>query len=158
METIDFDFDNVGGISRIYAISVADVRRITPNFDGGHARLSLHQDAEPIDIPVYAPSSTVFTEIKTQEDGGDVYEVSISGLIPKLRYIDILQKLEKGDWMVVHQDANGNILLSGTKDIPLLFSSTKTTGGSDSVNGYKFNFTGKEPTPSVQIDSRAFYL
>ncbi len=158
MKTIDFDFDNVGGISRMYAIAAADVRRITPNAQGGHSRLSLHQGATPVEIPVYSPAATSFRETQTEEDGGSVYEVTISGLIPKIRYIEVVSQLEKGDWLVVHQDANGNILLSGTTDIPLMFSSSKSTGGSDSVNGNNFTFTAKEPAPSIHIDSRAFYL
>lgn len=158
MNRIDFDFDNVGGISRMYAIDVRGVHALTPNVLTGRYRLSLHRDAAVIEIPVYAPDSTSFSERQQLDDAGDVFHVSISGFIPRQNGAGLVQALERGSWLVIHQDANGDILLSGSVDVPLVFTSDKSSGGDGGLNGNSFTFSAVEPAPSVLIDTRAFYL
>ena len=49
----------------------------------------------------------------------------------------------------MHRDRNGCVLLSGSKDVPLLFSSVRSTGG---MNGNAFKFSGQESGPSVEVE------
>ena len=157
MNRIDFDFDNVGGISRMFAIDVRGVHALTHNLLTGLYRLSLHRGAIVIEIPVYAPEATDFSERQQLDDAGEVYKVSISGFIPR-QNSSLVPQLERGSWIVVHQDANGDTLLSGSVDVPLVFTSSKSAGGDGGKNGNAFTFSGTEPSPSVLLDTRAFYL
>lgn len=159
MKTIDFSFDNVGGISSIYAFPPQDVQSILLKPSTGTARLTLQANANIIQLPVYAPASTSWTEEHRVEDAGDTYAVAISGFIPRHAGIKEVNELSRGKWMVVHQDANGDVVLSGTPEVPLTFTSAKTTGTDGSTrNGTAFTFAANEPTPSILIDPQAFSL
>lgn len=156
MKTLEFDFDNVGGITRLYAVQTSALRRLDTNPLTGLSRLSLYPDAEVVEIPVY--NNVLFSEVQSEEDGGSVFAVQITGFIPRQENVLLISTLERSDWLVVHQDANGDILLSGTTDIPLMFASNKTTGSDGERNGNNFTFSASLPTPSVHIDNRAFYI
>lgn len=156
MKTIDFNFDNLGGISRLYAFSPDALRRIDRHPLTGLSRISLSEGATIIDLPVMG--DVVFSEKQTMEEGGDTFNVQIIGFLPKQQDVLTIQQLERGDWLVIHQDANGDILLSGTPAIPLVFASDKTTGTPEGRNGNNFIFSATEPTPSTHIDPKAFYL
>lgn len=75
--------------------------------------------------------------------------------IPKLRRDTnlIIEQLERGEWLVLSQDHNGTVYLSGSVDVPLTFSCEKTTGDSyTALNASSFLFEGKQPAPSLVID------
>ena len=75
--------------------------------------------------------------------------------MPKLSIIndDTIRILERGEWLVLNQDNNGTIHLSGTVDDPLNFISNKTSGsGADQTNGNAFQFMGVTPDSSLIID------
>ena len=159
MKTIDFDFDNVGGISSIYAFPPQDVQSVLLQPSKGTAKLTFNEDANIIQLPVYAPNSTSWSEDHTVGDAGDMYAVAISGFIPRHASSQLVNELSRGKWMVVHQDANGDIVLSGTTEVPLTFTSGKTTGTDGSTrNGTAFTFAANEPTPSILIDPTALSL
>ena len=157
MKTITFNHDQVNGVAHIYAIPSHAVREITYNPLNGLHRLSLLSADEIIVLPVYSPESTTFDEQQQTEEAVDTYNVTISVYIPRHVNPLITSTLEKGQWLVLHQDANGDILLSGTTDIPLTFQTHRTTSA-DSPSGNYAEFTAVEPTPSLHIDPRAFYI
>lgn len=153
MKTIQFDFDNVPGITAVYAIPLTSFVGIAYNPIFYHeAYPLLIRTEEIVQIPVFADSSFSFTEKQSREDGGELWAVEITGMIPKMHPLNdaTIRTLERGDWLVMHRDANGSVQLSGTKDVPLHFLSNKSSGQS-STNGNSFLFSGSEPEPSLFI-------
>lgn len=156
MKTIQFDFDNVGGITRIYTIPVTSFLRLRKDYINDMQYLEVKQRADIIAIPVYADSSFTFNETQSQEDGGELWTVEIAGLIPKRYKLNerIVRTLERGEWFVLFQDKNGDIVLAGSIEVPLHFLSDRTTGTETEVNGNRFKFGGIEAEPSVLIDNK----
>lgn len=155
MVYINFDFNNVGGLAEIYAIPPADVLRIRHDYRRDTYALELKTRDNIIVIPIYGDRSFSFDEQKSTADGGDYWEISIEGVIPKLCQDNsaIIERLERGDWLVLHSDNNGVAHLSGSVDIPLECSSDKTSGDSfTALNGTTLTFSGKQPSPSLVID------
>ena len=154
MKTIDFNFDNVGGMAHLYLIEAAAISAVNTNVSSGKVLPVLDNGATIYNIKVYG-DSFVFSEVMSVEDSGDVFNVIISGFIPKLDNLVDIAKLERGEWLALHQDANGNIILSGTRDVPLRFLSSKSTGSGSAKNATAFTIQGKEPTPSMMAESAA---
>lgn len=151
MKTLTFDYDNLHGIASIYAIPVSSYLRITPDYVDETLLLELIKRELVISIPVYTGDSFQFSESQSLEDGGDVWEVSITGVIPKRCRLNEkhINTLERGDWLVLSQDSNGTVTLSGTVDVPLKFSHSRTTGSTSELNGSRFTFSAKESEPSI---------
>lgn len=154
MKTIDFDFDNVGGMAHLYLIDAAAISAINTNVSSGKVLPVLDNGATIYNIKVYG-EGFVFSEVMSIEDSGNVFNVAISGFIPKLDNLVDIAKLEKGEWLALHQDANGNIILSGTRDVPLRFLSSKSTGSGSAKNATAFTLQAKEPSPSMMAESAA---
>ena len=155
MKTIDFNFDNVGGMAHLYLLEAAAISAINTNVSSGKVLPVLENGATIYNIIVYGGDSFVFSEVMSVEDSGDVFNVAISGFIPKLDNLVDIAKLEKGEWLALHQDANGNIILSGTRDVPLRFLSSKSTGSGSAKNATAFTLQAKEPSPSMMAESAA---
>lgn len=155
MKTLTFDYDNLQGIASIYAIPVSSYLRITPNYVDETLLLELIRREMIISIPVYAGDSFLFSEAQSLEDGGNIWEVSITGIIPKRCRLNEkqLNTLERGDWLILSQDSNGTVTLSGTTDVPLKFTHSRTTGTSSDMNGSHFTFSAKESEPSLVISN-----
>lgn len=155
MRTFNFDYDNLGGISLMYAIPVSMFGSCIQNPIDLSYQLQLTDVGRIIDIPVYSGDSFIFNESQSVEDGGDIWDIAVSGIIPKRCELTeaLMNVLERGDWLVLHRDANGTIVLSGTVDVPLKFTHSRTTGTTGEMNGSKFTFSAKEPSPSVVISS-----
>jgi hypothetical protein len=156
MKTIQFDFDNVGGITQVYAIPLASFLRLRKDYINEMQYFEVKQRADIIAIPVYADSSFTFNETQRQEDGGNLWAVEIAGLIPKRYRLNekSVRTLERGEWLVLFQDNNGDVVLAGTIEVPLRFLSARTTGTETEVNGNRFTFTGMEAEPSVIVDNK----
>ena len=153
MKTIQFDFDNRPGISRMYAIPVASFLRLRKDYRKRTTHLEVKDRDNIIDIPVHT-SSFMFKEDQSTEVAGETYNIVVSGSIPKISGVNrsTVYTLEHGEWLVLHQDNNGTIHLSGTVDDPLSFHSGKSTGsGADGINGNVFSFSGITPDSSVII-------
>lgn len=153
MKRILFNSDQVGGLAVILAIPVAAFNRIKQNYSTGVRTVSLSSSQDVIEIPVVNDHGYSFEEVQSTEDGGDVYDVSIQGVIPrsdadpKLR-----QELERGEWLVLHKDRNGTCRLSGSKDVPLHFYSNRTSGKTTAnMNGNNFTFSAQESSPSEEV-------
>ncbi len=155
MVNINFDFNNVGGLAEFYAIPPSDVLRIRHDYRRDIYALELKTRDNIIVVPVYGDRSFSFSEQKSTADGGDYWEVSIEGVVPKLCHDSsaIIESLDRGDWLVLHIDNNGTVHLSGSVDIPLQCSSDKSSGSSfTDLNGTTLTFSGKQPSPSLVID------
>lgn len=157
MKTFDFNFDQVAGMSRIYAIPAPHIREITTDPLTGYSRLSLTTSEGIIEIPVLSQQNTIFDEQQQTKEAVNMFNVSITVFIPRHTNPALIRGLERGEWVVIHQDANGDILLSGTTDIPLTFQSHRQTTEQSPTGNYG-EFTAVEPEQSIHIDRRAFYL
>lgn len=158
MKTISFNFDNVGGMSRLYLIDVAGLIRIDTNVSDGRVLPVLASGACVYNIEVYGGDAFHFSEQMGLEDGGETFAVSISGFIPKMDNLVTVAELERGEWIAVHQDANGTILMSGTREIPLRFITNKNTGAASSRNATGFTLQATEPSASKVVDGTALQL
>jgi len=152
MKTIEFNFDNVGGMSRLYLIEAADVLRVDTNVANRCVRPVLDDFARVYNIEVYGGDDFQFTEDMTLEEGGLAYAVSISGFIPRMDNLVTVAELERGEWIAVHRDANGTVLMSGTREVPLHFISSKNTGTPSTRNGTAFRLQATEAMSSMIVD------
>lgn len=153
MKTFDFDYDNLSGISLMYAIPVSSFNSCVQDPITLWHQLALINAEQVIDIPVYGGDSFCFNEVQSVEDGGDLWEVTVSGIIPKRYKLaeSDMNVLEHGEWLVLTRDANGTIVLAGTTDVPLKFTHSRTTGTSGEMNGTRFSFGAKEASPSIVL-------
>lgn len=155
MRTLTFDFDNIGGIQHVYAIPAEVFQAITINYATLRRALRMLSADDVVNIPVYADESFSFEEPHGRDDHGDYWQPSISGIIPAASFnnAQLIETLERGEWVVVHVDQNGIERVSGDEDTPLIFGSTASTGSLHTDrNGCSFSFTGKLGHPSHIID------
>lgn len=152
---MQLNFDNRGGIRRMYAIPAEDILRIRNNWSLGNVTPELKSRSRIVEIPFYAGQKYNFREEHTITEDGDRYKINITGLMPSqfvdARTIDILRH---GEWLVLHQDTRGRIRLSGSKQIPLRFFSVSDTGSApNELNGETFTFdaTENETSPECYI-------
>lgn len=155
MRTFDFWGDNIPGISLMYAIPVAALVRLDRNPVNGQTAMLLTGLDDIIDIPVLAGDSFQVSEIHSLADGGELWDISISGFIPKRYQLseNTIRTLEQGDWFTMVRDANGVITLFGSSDIPLKFSHSRNTGNSTERNGSRFIMKAKQSQPSVILNA-----
>ena len=148
MKAISFNFDNVGGMSRLYLIDVGGLARVDTNLTDGRVRPVLASGARVYNIEVYGGEDFQFTEQMALEDEGETFNVSIIGFIPRMDNLVTVAELECGEWIAVHEDANGTVLMSGTREVPLRFVTSKSTGTPATRNATAFTLQATEPEPS----------
>lgn len=155
MKILVFDFDNLHGISNMYAVPVASVSKCERNLMTGDVILILNNPDGVIEIPIYQGDSFKTEEVHQLADGGDCWDVKISGIIPKRCALNenVIQTLERGEWLVLAQDANGVIVMYGSTDVPLKFTHSRSSGSSGELNGSGFSFSAREPAPSMVLSS-----
>lgn len=151
MKTLTFDYDNRPGLARMYAIPPESFRRLRYDYILSIQYIEVVGRDNIIEIPIFADNSFTVSEKQSSADGGDLWEVGISGCIPKNENAHIVELLERGDWLVICQDQNGTVKLYGSVDIPLRFLSDKSSGSPSAMNGIRFTFSAKEPEPSVTL-------
>ena len=155
MRKVKIEFDNIGGLALIYAFPPSDLLRLRHDYIRDTDALELTTRDNIVVLPIVGDRSFSFTEQKSTADGGDYWEVTIEGVIPKLcrDNSDVIETLERGEWLVLSQDHNGTVHLSGSVEVPLTFSTERATGDSyTALNGVSFTFSGQQPSPSVAID------
>lgn len=152
MKTIEFNFDNVGGMSRLYLIEAKGLVRMETNVANRCVRPVLDDYACVYNIEVYGGDAFQFSEEMTQEDGGEAFAVGISGFIPRMDNLVTVAELERGEWIAVHEDANGTVLMSGTREVPLHFVTSKSTGTPSARNATAFRLQATEAMPSMIVD------
>lgn len=158
MKTIELRFDNVGGMTHLYLFAANGLLRLDTSVTDGKVRPVLASGTTLYNIEVLAADSFQFSEQMDLADGGEVFDVDISGFIPRMDNNVQVQELEQGEWIAIHQDANGCILMSGSKDVPLRLISDKTTGTSSIKNATKFNLKGLEPRASLVVDEQLLFM
>lgn len=163
MKTLNFDFENIGGVGKLYAIPLSSFLRIREDYVLDKHYLEVKNRTDIIEIPVYCDDSFSFFEDSSNTDQGDVYTPQVSGVIPKLTGDNarLIERLERGYWLVCSQDKNGVVRLSGDPDIPILlkFTTKKHTGTlSAERNGIDFTFSCTQPNPSIYIEIEDLYI
>jgi len=154
MKQVIFDYENIGGLTEIFAIPPSVVKNIHKNYVTGLMDFDIIDLSDVIYIPVYANDTFQYSEEKTDTDAGSAWDVDIEGVIPKICHEndDVLQELEQGEWFVISVDYNGVIHLSGREDAPMTFKCKRGSGTSPSSrNGISFTFSCSQPYPSYIV-------
>lgn len=154
MKTLKFDFNNMGGCCRLFAIPPTSFLRIREDYVNGLHYIECTNYDDIIDIPVNADGTFYFNENHSSEDAGDGYSVEIGGVIPKLMVenAEDMEILERGEWYVLFMDNNDDVKLAGDEDVKLKFISQKTTGLlSADRNQIAFTFSCLQTNPSICI-------
>lgn len=152
MKKLESTYDNVGGISSIYAIPAALLDHVSYNAASNMRTFTLSSNDGVIQIDGHRAGD--FSEESTISDEGTEYNVQISGKIfttSKDRE-SIIDELSNGSWYVLHRDCNGQMRLSGTPDIPLLFTYNENTGQHGSSSMLTYRFSAIEARQSLRID------
>ena len=152
MRRISFDYDNVGGLLDVVAYPSAMFSELKRNYVTNMGVFEPNDDSQAIAIPMYADDTFQFSE----EDNGVYYSTEVAGIIPKIEPGNeaLIEELDRGEWICVIKDNNGEMRLVGSSETPLRFDSGKDTGVSfTSRNNVKFAFKGKCATPSVVLDA-----
>lgn len=157
MKEIGFDYENMGGVSVLWAVPRAAVRRVRVSgcVDGVLVyRLELLSRRDVVRMPVVADGTFALTEKKGHAKGGDYWDVDVTGVIPKWdggtgAVVDVL---DRGEWLVVVRDNNGVVRLLGSRGVALRFESERSTGVLPSDrNGVTFHFKGRQPRASLVL-------
>jgi hypothetical protein len=154
MKVINYDFENIGGLLQVIAVSPTSFLRIRKDYNAGLNYLELRDRENIISIPVYANDTYIYNEDKEVNDAGDCWNVSIEGVIPKLSSVNnqLMETLERGLWYVLAVDGNGQVHWCGQEDALMLFATNKTSGRSVSErNGTSFTFTCVQDEPTIYI-------
>lgn len=138
MKTINKPGDNLGGLTKIWAIPNDVISESGMN-------LSISDDSNLYEI-YCTPESMEFEEPKEQSDAGIHYNTQISGFIPgtSAEKQEAIEYIEYRKWVIVFRDGNGNYKVAGSRFTPLQMENNFGTG-KDTVgkSGYSFSFTGK---------------
>lgn len=155
MIDLNFDFKTVGGVANIYVIPPSAFGGITTNYATKRHSIQVTSFTPVIRIPRYADETFSFGESHGRDEHGDYWEPIVQGVIPKasLDNADIIETLERGEWIVLTQDHNGAVRVCGDADTPLFFS---TDAGSGSAytdrNQTAFTISGRLGHPSYVLD------
>jgi hypothetical protein len=157
MKQIEFDFFNVGGIQKIYAIPQSSLFSIREDKTSGLYFLELVSLENIIDIYTIF-DTVVFTEDATRDSAGVSYEVSITGIIPKSNLLNQVQlrTLENEPFYYLFMDNNDQIRLAGTDENQHTFTRRDTSGTLSSRNQIQFEIKGKQTIPCYFIDNQIF--
>lgn len=154
MKTIIFDFcDNLGGLSKMYAIPPASLESITHNYTQKQSFLNITDDENILEI-YCTPDTMQFTEEKTQPSAGPTYNPVVTGITPKANELNQEQliRLESGYWLLLFEDNNGKTRLAGDENSYLVFNRTESTGQNiQNRNQIQFTFSGLQSHPCYFI-------
>ena len=154
MKKLTFDTDNLGGLLRVYALPTGSYTLVY-NYGTKKYTLTLTSTTDVVAIDVYADGTYSYAESHGRDEHGDWWQPTISGQIPRHSEdnADVMETLERGEWVVLSEDSNGVLHLSGDDDTPLTFSTEATTGAQTTdMNGTAFTFTGKLGHPSYVVE------
>lgn len=155
MKHLNFDTDNIGGLLGIFAIP-SSAFTLTYNYGTRKYTLAVTSAADVVKIETYADGTYAFGETKGRDEHGDWWQPTITGQIPKHAQVnaEVMETLERGQWVVLIEDNNGTLRLAGDADTPLTFDTEATTGAlTTDMNATAFTFTGKLGKPSPVIDT-----
>lgn len=159
MTTLTYDYDSIGGLYQCWAIPADTVTAIQRDPITGHYSPTLSSTSGIISIPMLSDQTFSFTEEHGRDDNGDYWQPTIVGIIPKadLAQAADIEKLERGDWVILCEDQNGALRLCGDSDTPLTISTSATSGTAYiDRNGCTFTATGKLGHPSYLMEDSSF--
>ncbi len=149
MKTINKQYENMGGLLKLWAIPPADV-----SVSGD--QVTINTDANMISIHVKEDSGS-FDEDLSRSFTGSSYKVELKATVPcdTKETLALISELErKNKYLVIYLDGNGNYKLAGTKDVPLRFLAKATTGNTPStLNRYDLTFSGIQLSRAVIIQN-----
>jgi hypothetical protein len=152
MKNFNIKDDNIGGLLRMYAIPVSSFLRIRKDYINNLQTLEVRDRDSIIAIPIMDNQTFGYTQDHDLDEGGDYWEPVIDGIIPGGRQSneDIVEELERGEWLVMFEDQIGTVHISGTKDIPMKFTTSETSGTSSSDrNQISFEFKCRQNHPPL---------
>ena len=139
----------MGGVLRIWAVPAKDI-----TLTGTVVTITTDQDMVEI---VLSEDTASFSEELTNTFTGKAYKVELTAIVPcdtHLTQKTIAEMENRGRYLLIFIDGNGNYKLSGTPAVPLRFSAKAATGtGSASLNHYNLSFTGTQLERAVFIDN-----
>lgn len=154
MKTIIFDFcENLGGLSKMYAIPPASFEKLTHNHTQKQIFLNITSYEDVIEI-YCIPDTMQFSEEKTQPSAGPTYNPVVTGIIPKANELNQQQLtiLESNYWLLLFEDNNGKVRLAGDEHSYLIFTRTESTGQNiQNRNQIQFTFSGLQSHPCYFI-------
>lgn len=157
MKKTELPIDNAGGLRRIVAIPEMSFQSVGYATNGSRS-LQLSGTDNVICIECL-PLDASFQENRQESDAGDTYQVEISGMIYGKTFAndEIVSLLDTGTWIVAHEDAGGNWIVSGANRVRLVFERKKDTSTSFSgLNGTRFSFSCLDEYPSLNINKPQF--
>ena len=152
MKKTDFPFNNGGGLKQILAIPESSFLGV--GFTQDCKRFLNLTKLDDIICIGLLPSDGGYQENRQEDDGGDIYQIEISGFIyGKSENNDqIISELDAGTWIVATEDADGNWIVSGSHRVRLVFERKKDTSTSRSgLKGTSFSFSCEDEYESVNI-------
>jgi hypothetical protein len=152
MKNFNIKDDNIGGLLRMYAIPVSSFLRLRNDYVNNQQILEVQDRDSIINIPSLDNQTYSWTEAHDRDEGGDYWEPVIDGIIPgnKIDNQDVIEELERGEWLVLAEDQDGAVYLSGSKDAPMEFTTTRSSGTSyTDRNQISFEFKCRQDHPSL---------
>lgn len=153
MKKTEFPINNAGGLRRIIAIPESSFLSVGYASDGSRT-LNL-SDTDDIICIECLPSDASTQENRKESDSGETYQIEISGMIygKTLTNDEIILLLDVGTWIVAHEDADGNWVVSGANRVRLVFERKKDTASSFSgLKGTLFSFSCMDEYPGININ------
>lgn len=153
MKRTEFPLNNAGGLKRVIAIPESSFRSVGYAGDGSRS-LDL-ADTDNVICVECLSSDASFQENRKESDSGDTYQIEISGMIygKTPANDEIISLLDVGTWIVAHEDADGNWVVSGANRVRLVFERKKDTASSFSgLKGTLFSFSCLDEYPGININ------
>lgn len=152
MKNFNINDDNIGGLLRMYAIPVSSLLRIRKDYISNLLTLEVQDRDSIIAISIMDNQTFGYTSEHDLDEGGDFWDPAINGIIPGGRQSneEIIEELERGEWLVMIEDQMGFAWLCGTKDTPMKFTTSESSGTSYSDrNQISFEFKCRQDHPPL---------
>lgn len=140
----------------MWAVARAGVLGFTCDWVTGAVHLELGTGAEVIRIPVFADETFSFSEVHGTDENGEWWEPTVTGVIPKrtLGNSRLIERLERGEWLLISEDGNGELRVSGSLSSSMWFSTDGSTGSAFADrNGVTFTATCRQQHPTRLLAS-----
>jgi hypothetical protein len=152
MKTINKQPDNMGGVIKLWAIpkNAISLQDNVP---------TILSDADIVSCYI-VPDTTSSTSDQSTTFAGTTFKHTISGLVPGFSAATIAiigQMVRQLRYVVIYMDGDGQIVLLGRPEIPLMFDSKFTTGQTTSnLKHFKISFAGNVHYPPLLLNSNPF--
>lgn len=129
MNTLSKPSENLGGISQLFAIPVADFSILSNPIYSGYRYLTLSTWDNAWQILAQYQSISHTENVKDSSAGIHfAHSVKAKLLNDRVEVAQMLASLKNKKWIIVYQAQNGEFKMVGTNKTPLRFSYQKSTG------------------------------